>query len=171
MKLSTHGRYALRVMLDLAMHNDLRPVQRQEISTRQDISAEYIAQLFRNLCRDGLAQSVKGPGGGYVLGRDANQISIGDVIRSAEGPIAFVGCVLPNQEIFCARADQCPTRPIWVKLSKVVETYLDSISLQDIFQQNYPIDTQENPKCPESINNMIEKMLSFQDIICIEETK
>ncbi|MEI7988989.1 MAG: RrF2 family transcriptional regulator [Chloroflexota bacterium] len=170
MRLSTHGRYALRVMLDLTIHSSQRPVLRQEIAARQEISAEYIAQLFRHLCKDGLAQSIRGPGGGYILRQDASQISVGDVIRSTEGPIAVVACTLPGKENSCNRIDQCATRIIWVKLSNVIETFLDSISLKDIYDQARQINPQDTPHCPEFIDTVIDNLPSFQDDLCIKES-
>ena len=95
MRISTRGRYALRAMIDLAQHGGSDPVSRQDMSDRQEISADYVAQIFRHLQTAGLVEGVKGPGGGYRLTRDPTLIRAGDVVRAVEGPIAVVRCTLP----------------------------------------------------------------------------
>src|SRR5512136_2854359 len=109
MRMSTRGRYALRAMLDLALHDDEGPVLRQDIATRQEISADYVAQLFQHLCAVGLAKGIKGPGGGYLLARDPAAIRVGDVVRAVEGPIAAADCVIPGSLPACHRAEACAT--------------------------------------------------------------
>ena len=131
MQLSTKGRYAVRAMLDLALHAGEVPVSRAEIARRQGISADYIAQLFRKLEQAGLVQGVKGPGGGYVLGRDPTNIHIGDIVRAAEGPIALVDCVEAGGAA-CARAKQCAARQLWQEVSQVVAQTLDDVTLKDL---------------------------------------
>lgn len=135
MHISTRGRYALRALLDVALHGDNGPVSRSEISARQDISAEYIAQLFRSLAAAGLVRGIKGPGGGYILARNAADIRVGDVIRAVEGPIAAVTCVLPNVLPVCDRLDKCVTHQVWVELTDSIAGYLDSVSLSDLCQR------------------------------------
>ena len=135
MHISTRGRYALRALLDVALHLEDGPVSRSEISARQDISAEYIAQLFRGLAAAGLVRGVKGPGGGYVLARDVAEIRVGDVIRAVEGPIATVNCVQPNILPTCERMDMCVTHQLWVELSNSIAGFLDSITLLDLCQR------------------------------------
>jgi Rrf2 family cysteine metabolism transcriptional repressor len=132
MHISTRGRYALRAILDLALHADEGPVLRQDIAVRQGISAEYIAQLFRRLAAVGLVKGVKGPGGGYILGRDAATIRVGDVLRAVEGPIAAVHCALPDDPTPCYRLGACVTRLLWVQLSEAVAEFLDSVTLRDL---------------------------------------
>lgn len=132
MRISTRGRYALRAMVDLALHADFGPVLRQDIAARQEISADYVAQLFRYLHAAGLVGGVKGPGGGYVLACDAATITAGDVIRAVEGPVAVVHCVLPGDEPSCNRLDRCVTYLLWKRLSVLVAEFLDSVTLQDL---------------------------------------
>jgi Rrf2 family protein len=132
MYISTRGRYALRALLDVALHAEGGPVSRSEIAARQQISAEYIAQLFRSLAAAGLVRGVKGPGGGYVLAREAAEIRVGDVVRAVEGPIATVNCILPNSRPRCDRLDSCVTRQLWVELSNTIADYLDSITILDL---------------------------------------
>ena len=132
MRISTRGRYALRAMVDLALHTEAGPVLRQDISTRQEISADYVAQLFRQLCAVGLLEGVKGPGGGYRLAREVETIRAGDVVRAVEGPVAVVHCTLPGDEPSCDRVDRCVTHRLWKRLSRVMAEFLDSVTLKDL---------------------------------------
>lgn len=119
-------------MVDLALHADEGPVARQDIAVRQDISADYVAQLFRLLHEAELVEGVKGPGGGYRLVRDPATITVGDVLRAVEGPVAVVHCVLPSDEPSCNRVDHCVTYLLWRKLSAVMSDFLNSVTLQDL---------------------------------------
>jgi Rrf2 family cysteine metabolism transcriptional repressor len=137
MQISTRGRYALRAMLDLALHNDEGPVLRHAIATRQELSADYVAQLFQRLCAMGLVKGVKGPGGGYRLARDPATIRVGDIVRAVEGPIAAVQCVTttPGSQPTCHRAEGCTTRALWVRLSEVIAEFLDAVTLKELCDQ------------------------------------
>ncbi len=135
MKITTSGRYAIRAMLDLAIHDQDGPVSRNEIAERQEISADYIAQLFRRLGHHGLIRSVMGPGGGYLLGKAAEEISLKEILIAVEGPIGLVACVLPGGEIVCKRSASCVTRRVWIKLTASLEEFLASITLQDLAEQ------------------------------------
>ena len=135
MRISTRGRYALRAMVDLALNTrdaEETVVSRSDIAERQEISADYAAQLFRQLGAAGLVRGVKGPGGGYQLTRQPAAISAGDVIRAVEGPVAVVRCVEPDGESSCARAGHCVTHFLWRRLSDSVAEFLDSVTLQDL---------------------------------------
>lgn len=134
-KVSTRGRYALRAMLDLALHASDMPVPRHAISERQEFSPDYVAHLVRELRGAGLVAGIKGPGGGYVLARDPEFIRLGEIVRAVEGPIAVVDCVLPNQEDPCHRQDHCVTHQMWVRLSATMAEFLDSITLADLCDQ------------------------------------
>jgi Rrf2 family cysteine metabolism transcriptional repressor len=137
MRISTRGRYALRAMVDLAQHGDNGPVSRQDISERQEISADYVAQLFRHLQSAGLVEGVKGPGGGYRLARDAKLIRAGDVVQAVEGPVAVVHCTLPcpDEDPSCNRVDRCVTHLLWKRVSEAVTEVLDSVTLEDLVDQ------------------------------------
>ena len=135
MRLSTRGRYALRAMVDLALHVEGGPVSRKELATRQEISSPYVAQLFRRLVAAGLARGVKGPGGGYELACPPEAIRAGDVVRAVEGPIELVRCVVPGSGLPCKRTDGCVTRLLWRRLSDAVEEILDSVTLQDLCEE------------------------------------
>jgi len=133
-RISTRGRYALRAMVDLAQHASGRPVPRHDIAARQEISADYTAQLFRRLQSAGLVQGVKGPGGGYLLTRRAAQISVGEIVRAVEGPLTLVDCAAADLDGGnpCSRVDGCITRLVWKRLAETVAELLDSINLQDL---------------------------------------
>lgn len=135
MWLSTRGRYVLRAMVDLALHADREPVLRSDIAERQEISAHYLEQLFVKLRRAGLIKSVRGPRGGYILARDAEDIRASDVIRAVEGPIALVYCVEPQSNPPCHRMPCCVTHHLWKRLSKEVAEVLDSVTLRDLCGQ------------------------------------
>lgn len=143
MRLSTKGRYALRALIDLALHADEGPVLRSDIARRQEISADYIEQLFVALRKAGFIESVKGPGGGYILAQNAEQIKVGDIIRTVEGPIALVHCVAPQPEAVCHRVDSCATRLLWKRLSDKVAEVLDSITLKDLCDQAHELQARE----------------------------
>jgi Rrf2 family protein len=134
MRISTRGRYALRAMVDLAQHGDRGPVSRQDIAERQEISADYLAQLFMPLQSAGLVEGVKGPGGGYRLTRDPSLIRPGDVVRAVEGPVAVVHCTLPcpAEDPACRRMDRCVTHGLWRQVSEAVTEVLDSVTLRDL---------------------------------------
>lgn len=135
MQISTKGRYALRALIDLGLHMDQGPVLRKDIAERQEISSDYIGQLFVELRKAGFIESVKGPGGGYVLAQDADKIRAGDIIRAVEGPIALVQCVGSNPEDACHRMDSCVTYLLWKRLSNTIEEILDSVTLKDLCDQ------------------------------------
>ncbi len=137
MRMSTRGRYALRAMLDLALHDDEGPVLRHDIATRQEISADYVAQLFQHLCAVGLVKSIKGPGGGYQLAHDPSTIRVGDIVRAVEGPISPVECTTPSPggQPSCRRAEGCTTRLLWARLGEVIAQFLDTITLKELCDQ------------------------------------
>jgi Rrf2 family cysteine metabolism transcriptional repressor len=145
MRISTRGRYALRAIIDVAQHSGKGPVSRQDIAERQEISADYVAQLFRHLQPVGLVEGVKGPGGGYRLARDAALIRAGDVVRAVEGPIAVVHCALPcpDEGPACQRVDRCVTHLLWKQVSEAVTEVLDSVTLKDLVDQAAQLDQQE----------------------------
>ncbi len=134
MRISTRGRYALRAMVDLAQHGSSGPVARQDIAERQEISADYLAQLFVPLQAAALVEGVKGPGGGYRLARDPAEILAGDVFRAVEGPVAVVHCTMPcpDEDPACTRVDRCVTHLLWNEVSDAVRKVLDSVTLQKL---------------------------------------
>lgn len=135
MRISTRGRYALRTMVDLTLHGKNGPVLRHDIAARQEISADYVAQLVRQLREAGLVTGVKGPGGGYILARDAATIRVGDVIRAVEGPIAVAPCCAAENDCPFDREDNCVTHRFWHKLTVMLEDFMDSTTLQSMCEE------------------------------------
>jgi Rrf2 family protein len=145
MRISTRGRYALRAMVDLAQHGNDGPILRQDISDRQGISADYLAQIFRHLQSAGLVEGVRGPGGGYRLTRDPGLIRARDVVEALEGPVAVVACALPcpDEDPFCTRVDRCATHLLWRQVSEAATGVLDSVTLRDLAGQAQLLAPQE----------------------------
>jgi Rrf2 family protein len=134
MQLSTAGRYALRAMVDLARHREEGPIQCAEIAARQEVSDQYLSQLFLKLKRAGLVESVRGPGGGYVLADDPTEITASDVLQAVEEKLDPVFCVKEDEEPACHRVDGCPTHALWARLSGAIHRVLDSVTLADLAQ-------------------------------------
>lgn len=130
MRISTKGRYALRLMLELA-RNPNQNVSIREIAERQQISHKYLEQIIIQLVRSGYAKSVRGPQGGYSLTLPAEKITCGMVLRVMEGSLAPVPC-LENGADVCSRTGECDTLPLWKALEKAIDSVVDSISLQDL---------------------------------------
>ena len=131
MRLSTAGRYALRAMVDLARHDGEGPILRRDIAQRQELSSDYLAQLFVKLKRGGLVDSVMGPGGGYVLARPVDEIRAGDVLRAVEEPLRLTQCLEEGEEP-CPRAPHCVTRVLWQRMSRAMVEVLDSVTLSEL---------------------------------------
>lgn len=140
MKLSTKGRYGVSAMYDLALHYGEGSIALKSIAARQGISENYLEQLMAVLRKAGYVKSVRGAQGGYTLIKDPADISVGDIIRIMEGPIAPVDCLLGDSEDneYCDRADSCVTRGVWAKLRDSISGVLDSISLADLCKEEIP---------------------------------
>ena len=139
-RVPTQGRYALRAMIDIGLHQDRGPVLRQEIARRQEISANYVAQIFRKLSAAKLLVGIKGPGGGYKLTKPCDQIHASDILRAIEGPFALVHCVLEDDQTPCSRAEHCATHRLWTRLSRSMEDHLHSVSLKDLMDESLELD-------------------------------
>ncbi len=137
MKISTRGRYALRFMIDLAQHNNGEYTALKDISKRQDISIKYLEQITSLLSKFGLLLSVRGPQGGYKLSKKPDEYSVGEILRITEGNLAPVAC-LETEKNTCSRRNFCPTLGLWEGLSKVINDYLDSKTLQDLVDSITP---------------------------------
>lgn len=133
MLISTKGRYALRVMIDLAEHQDSKRTPLKEIAERQEISQKYIEAIMTLLSKSGLVDAVHGKGGGYMLNRKPEDYKIGEILRLTEGSLSPVAC-LEAGAAECPRKDNCRTLPLWTKLDELVEGYLDSVSLADLMK-------------------------------------
>ena len=130
MKLSTKGRYGLRAMIDLASHEEEGAVSIASISERQNISESYLEQLVRPLMKADLLKSVRGKGGGYMMGKDPAEVRAGDILRAVEGSTAPVAC--DGIDNSCARSDLCSTVKFWRGLDDVIEKYVDGVTLADL---------------------------------------
>lgn len=135
MKISTKGRYALRLMLDLAENGSEKFVALKDIAERQNISKKYLEQIVPLLNKSGILRTNRGYQGGYMLAKKASEYTVGDILRITEGSLAPVSC-LDTEPNLCDRANTCMTLPLWNGLYKVINDYLDSITLQDIIDRN-----------------------------------
>jgi Rrf2 family protein len=135
MKVSTKGRYSLRMLLDLAEHKNSGFVSLTEISERQGISKKYLEQIVTLLNHPDILRTNRGNKGGYMLAKEPDQYTVGQILRITEGALAPVSCLedIPNR---CERKEYCKTLPVWQKNEKVINDYLNGITLQDILN-NY----------------------------------
>ncbi len=134
MKISTKGRYALRLMVDLAKAEEHEFVSLRGVATRQGISMKYLEQIVSQLAKAGQVQSVRGPQGGYRLTRLPSQYTVGEILRVTEGSVAPVSC-LEQCKNSCPRKESCETLLVWEGLHELIENYIDSITLQDVVQR------------------------------------
>ncbi len=133
MKISTRGRYGLRALVDLALYEEGKAIPLRKISERENISEQYLEQLFASLRKAGIVSSVRGAHGGYLLNEDPDEITAGDVIRVLEGPIQPVSCVTDDFE--CEQEKECVTHDLWLLLSDQIGEVLDSYTLSDLVQK------------------------------------
>jgi len=134
LRLSTRGHYGLKAMFDLAQHYGTEPIPLKTVAERQNISENYLEQLIATLRKTGLVKSVRGSQGGYILARDPEKITVGDIIRVMEGPIAPVDCVSEIEPAECDQADYCITRSVWARVRDSLAELMDSISLADMLR-------------------------------------
>ena len=134
MKISTKGRYALRMLIDLAEQPDDGYTALKDIADRQGISKKYLEQIVPVLNRAEMLITNRGAQGGYRLSRSPEKYTVGEILRVTEGGLSPVGCLETGIER-CPRADECDTLPVWKGLEKVINDYLDGITLQDILDQ------------------------------------
>ena len=133
MKVSTKGRYALRMMIDIAENDAKERVTIKEISERQGISIKYLEQIVPNLTRAGLLRGERGCGGGYVLTKPPDQYTVGGILRAIEGKLAPVAC-LDSETNYCERNGHCKTLDFWKGLYEVINNYVDSVTLKDFLK-------------------------------------
>lgn len=138
MKLSTKGKYGVRAVFELARHFGERPVAIREIAERQRISLSYLEQILHRLGRAGVVESVRGPGGGVRLTRKPSEVTIGDIVRALEGPIALSHCLEPGEAGECYLADDCVARMVWARVGAKIEEALDSIRFDELLRQYQP---------------------------------
>ncbi len=131
MTVSTRGRYALRVMVDLAEHGGKKFIPLKEISERQNISQKYLESIMTSLSKAGLVEGAHGKGGGYRLYREPDKYKVGEILRVTEGTLAPVACLKPGAAP-CELADRCRTLPMWKELNRVINGFFDSYTVADL---------------------------------------
>lgn len=131
MKISTKGRYALRIMIDLAANQSDEPIRLRDIAERQDISVKYLEQIIALLTKAGYVRGSRGAGGGYQLKKKPGDYTVGMILRTTEGSLAPVSCVEDGENV-CQRSNSCATIMIWKKINDAVNEVVDGITLQDL---------------------------------------
>ena len=136
MLISTRGRYALRIMLELAQYDRGKYIPLPLIAERQEISEKYLESIISVLGKAGLVEGLRGKGGGYRLSRELKDYSVGEILRLSEGSLAPVAC-LDGEVNRCPRAEKCQTLPVWEKLDELINGYLDSVGRPAASGQGY----------------------------------
>ena len=135
MKISTKGRYAVRVMLDLAINNTGEYIKVKDIAARQEISEKYLEQIISVLNKAGYVRSVRGAQGGYKIARDPKEYTIGMVLRLTEGSLNPVSC-LDDDVNECERCDTCETLAVWKDLAKAINNVVDGVTIADLVERH-----------------------------------
>lgn len=136
MKLSTKGRYGLRAMIDMARYSTDEPVSIGSVASRQGISEGYLEQLVSLLKKAGLVKSIRGAGGGYVLAKDAEEISVGDILRALEGSLEPVRCAAFYSDEGCNAADGCVTKYVWQRINDSINQTVDKMRLDELVKES-----------------------------------
>lgn len=139
MYITTKGRYGTKALFELALRHGEGPVALRTIAQAQNLSEHYLEQLFGTLRRAGLVKSIRGAQGGYVLARPPEEISVGDILRALEGPIAPTECALHGPEYairYCGDSWPCVAQDVWVKVRRAIEGVVDHITLKDLVEQD-----------------------------------
>lgn len=134
MKISTKGRYALRVMIDLAEQQKAEYIPLKKIAARQGISLKYLESIMTILSKNNFIEALHGKGGGYRLNREAKDYKVGEILRLIEGTLAPVACLECGAKP-CENASNCRTLPMWEKLNEMINSYLDSVSIVDLMEK------------------------------------
>ena len=142
MKISTKGRYALRLMLDIALNSHGAAVPLRDVAQRQEISDKYLEQIVTQLSRAGLVRSVRGAGGGYLLTRPPEEYTVGEILRTLEGNLAPVSCADSDDVCRCSRAAKCVTVDVWRDIQAAVSSVVDHLTLADLVARYHE-------KCPD----------------------
>lgn len=134
MIVSTKGRYALRVMIDLAEHQSEKYVPLKEVAARQEISEKYLENILKVLVQNGFLEGLRGKGGGYRLARRPAEYTVGRILKATEGSLAPVACLESDAET-CSRSETCATLPIWQELYRLIDNYFEGITLDQLAGQ------------------------------------
>ncbi|MDD4370992.1 MAG: Rrf2 family transcriptional regulator [Anaerostipes sp.] len=136
MKLSTKGRYGLRAIIDIAEYGEAVPVSISAVSKRQGITVRYLEQLLPKLRKAGFIQSIRGAQGGYVMAKETNQISVGDILRALEGDLFLVDCYeVTGEGEQCQGARFCVTKTVWKKINDSIKDTVDNMYLSDLVEE------------------------------------
>lgn len=141
MKLTSRGRYAVTAILDIALHGGAEPVSLADISERQAISLSYLEQLFAQLRREGIVHSVRGPGGGYQLGKTPEEISVGMIIQAVNESVDVSKCKGNGN---CRDNSRCLTHSLWERLEAQIEQFLHTITLAELVEENRDHDCEKS---------------------------
>jgi len=141
MQISTKGRYALRIMIDLAIHNRDEYISLKQIASRQEISMKYLETIIAVLNKAGYVTSLRGKNGGYKLAGEPGDYTVGAILRLTEGNIAPVACL--NKNATCNRSPHCLTLPMWRQLDTIISDYLESITIEDLTKQTWGVQFSE----------------------------
>lgn len=137
MKISTKGRYALRLMLDIALNEkNGNPVRIKDIARRQELSGKYLEQIISVLNKAGFVKSIRGPQGGYLLTKQPSEYTVGMILRLTEGSLSPVSC-LDDENNICERLDECATIVLWRKLNDAISGVVDTVTLEDLIEWHY----------------------------------
>lgn len=139
MMISTKGRYALRVMLDLAEHNTGSYIVLMDIAQRQEISEKYLEGILSTLSKGGLVRALRGRGGGYQLAKAPEQYTVGSILKTVESSLAPIAC-LDGPNNTCQRAVECRTLPMWERLDQLIDDFFENITLADLLDSNHGAD-------------------------------
>ncbi|MBP3657401.1 MAG: Rrf2 family transcriptional regulator [Clostridia bacterium] len=145
MMISTKGRYALRIMADLAQHDGETPVSVREIAQRQEISGKYMEQIISVLSRAGLLRSVRGAQGGYHLAKSPDDITVGMILRATEGDLAPAECV-GSDNAPCERRGECPSHLVFSRVYSAINGVIDGICLSDLLPEGNPVERAKRPR-------------------------
>lgn len=130
LRLSTKGQYGVRALYEIANGYPDKPVTIREISDKQDVSVSYLEQILNKLRKAGFIRSIKGPGGGYLLNKSPNEITIASILKELEGPFAITSCLDPEEG--CIRIDSCVAHLLWKSLGEQIEAFLNTITLSNL---------------------------------------
>ena len=133
MIVSTKGRYALRVMVHFALHGDGTYIPLKEIAEAESISQKYLESIMSTLSKAGFVDAVHGKGGGYRLNRSPEEYTVGSILKLTEGSLAAVSCTAQGPAA-CARSECCQTKPMWIKLDKMIDEFFEGITLADLLE-------------------------------------
>ncbi|MGN0710546.1 MAG: RrF2 family transcriptional regulator [Anaerovoracaceae bacterium] len=136
MMISTRGRYALRVMIDLAEHRNGEYIPMKDVAARQEISLKYLEKILPVLTKSNMIEGIHGKGGGYKLTREPEEYKVGEILRITEGDLAPVACLGCNAEP-CTRTAECRTLPMWKKFNDMTNEYFDSITIADLMKVDW----------------------------------